>query len=476
MSSFFSQDPAKPFQLVKFLSWSSLVLIVGTSIFIVVVLGNYAQKTVMKKDKDFALLLSENLNHQIFQRFTLPTVMGFGKVQLEKEAQYERLDQVIKSTIHGFKVLNLRIYDLNKEVSYSMNQVEVGKTDLAGKAVGEAANGEFNFEVIKKDVSMWSYFRFKVPAQSYILRTTRPLRVEESLSKKNAGKIIGILQFSQDITSDYKTIRYFQAIIAGVALLSSMTLFLVLYRIIVRADKILAERIKEKERLERLLHQNEKLASIGRVLAGIANKIKTPLNSIQTSAQYLVKRFQSENNLEARFARNISYESKRLEQTVDNFLHYAVPKQPQMESVDLSALSRQVLEFLEPEIKNKRIKIVNNLPDEIEVQGDRELLYRALYNIFLNSCQVVDMEGEIILQWSDKHRQMEIIDSGPGFETNTAKYKEPFYTSREQQDGVGLGLSIADNILKSHGAQLQLENSEEYVGGAVKMIFPQNKD
>ena len=471
MSSIFSQDPAKPFQLVKFLSWSSLVLIVGTSIFIVLVLGNYAQKTVMEKDKDFALLLSENLNHQIFQRFTLPTVMGFGQVELEKEAQYQRLDQVVKSTIHGFKVLNLRIYDLGRDVSYSMHKSEVGKSDLAGKSVAEASNGDINFEVIKKDVSMWSYFRLQVPEESYVLRTTRPLRAGESLSDKNKGKIIGILQFSQDITSDYKTIKYFQGIIAGVALLSSMVLFLVLYRIIVRADRILQERMQEKERLEKLLHQNEKLASMGRVLSGIAKKIKTPLNTIQTSAQYLVKRFQSENNLEARFARNIHDESKRLDQTVDNFLHYAEPKQPRMDIVELGSLCREVLEFLAPEIKNRRIGITNNLQEEIRIQGDWELLYRTLYNILLNACQAVDVDGEIILQWSEEERELAIIDSGPGFQADTDKCIEPFYTTRDY--GVGLGLAIAENILKNHGAEIRLENAKQHTGAVVKIYFPQ---
>lgn len=107
MSIPFSQDPTRPFQLVKFLSWTFFVLIVGVSIFIVVILGNYAQQTILEKDKDFALLLSKNLNHQIFQKFTPPTVLGFGKVQLQQKAQYKRLDQVIESTIHGFKLLKL---------------------------------------------------------------------------------------------------------------------------------------------------------------------------------------------------------------------------------------------------------------------------------------------------------------------------------------------------------------------------------
>lgn len=55
------------------------------------------ERTLLKKNQAFAELLAENLDHQIYRRFTLPVVLGFGRVELKRKDQYERLEQVIES-------------------------------------------------------------------------------------------------------------------------------------------------------------------------------------------------------------------------------------------------------------------------------------------------------------------------------------------------------------------------------------------
>ncbi len=469
MQTSFTSDPAKPFQLVKFLSWSSLVLILLSSFFLIIVIGKYSQKTVIKKEKDFALLLAENLNHQIYQRFTLPTVLGFGRVQLKQKTQYERLDQVIQSTIHSFNVLKLRIYDLNYKISYAMNKELLGRSDQTGKNVREAAQGEINFELIEKNTSIWSFLEFDMPKESYILRTTFPLRTEETLSPKHKGTLMGILQFTQDITSDYETIHYFQLLIAVVVLASSLALFMLLYFIIRRADKIIAERIQEKERLEYELHQNEKLASIGRMVASISHEIRNPLGIIQSSAELLYKKNPSKDDPSARLTKAIYDESQRLSRTVNDFLDYSRPKQPKLEDVNLTQLLKQCLQFFESEIQQKDIEMYLELPDIVEIKGDKDLLYRAFYNLLSNATQAIEGPGSIQIQWKEDKRELIIQDSGPGFDlTLQEKYLEPFYTTKDS--GTGLGLAIVNNILKSHNASMQISTAPEG-GGRVVITF-----
>ena len=469
----FTPDPAHPFQLVKFLSWSSLALILGTSIFLVVVIGNYAKQTVLEKDKEFARLLAENLNHQIYQRFTLPTVLGFGRIQLKEKPQYERLDQVVQSTIHGFKVLKVRVYDLQGTVSYAMEPELVGRTGLGGQPIQEAMNGDIKYEVLKENGSLWSFFKVDLPEQSYVLRTTFPLRTEQSLSPRHQGTIIGILQLTQDITTDYESITTFQWLIASVALFSSLVLFLLLYAIIVRADRLLAERIGEKERLERRLHQNEKLASMGRMMASIAHEIRNPLGIIQSSAELLFKKAGSDSSPASRLSKAIFDESQRLSRTVNDFLDYARPKEPDLRPVDLAELLRQGVTFLDPELKARQIEIADDLPAHIRVDGDPDLLYRAMYNLLTNACQAINGSGKVSLTWSEESRRLEIQDSGPGFEPDLAEqYVEPFFTTKET--GTGLGLAIVDSILKKHGAAMNLQNVSQG-GGLVTISFPDKK-
>jgi two-component system, NtrC family, sensor histidine kinase HydH len=129
--TFFRADPAHPFQVAKFLSWGSLILILTMGLLLSIFMSNYARQTVMKKNHEFALLLAENLNHQIYQRFTLPTLIGFGRIQLKNEVQYERLEKTVLSTIHSFHVLEVRIYDSDGIVSFATNKDLLAQGDSA---------------------------------------------------------------------------------------------------------------------------------------------------------------------------------------------------------------------------------------------------------------------------------------------------------------------------------------------------------
>ncbi len=456
-------DPAHPFQLAKFLSWTSLILIIGSGLFLTVIISNYAKDTMLKKDQEFAKLLAENLNHQIYQRFILPTVLGFGRVELSQRPQYERLSLVVQSTIHGFKVLNVTIYDLKDTVSYSTNSSLVG-TKVAWPDINKARLGKIFFKVIKNPrISIWP---FKLKKGSVVLKTIYPLRVERELFPKNAGEIIGILEFSQDISKDYETIYYFQFLITLAVFFSSFILFILLYVVILRADKILQERIQEKEELERVLYQNEKLASMGRMLATISHEIKNPLGIIQGSAEMLSKKFSKDNSSLARLAHAIFEESKRLSNIVNDFLDYARPKEPKVEEINLVEIIMECLNFFRSEFNKRHIEVDLNLPKNIDFLGDKRLLYRAFYNIINNAIDAIKENGKIEITYED--HTIIIKDTGPGFEESfKEKYFEPFFTTKDF--GTGLGLPIAYNIFKSHKIELSLSNDR---GGVVSLKLP----
>ncbi len=435
----------------------------------VFIIGNYAKQTIMKKNQEFALLLAENLNHQIYQKFVLPTALGFGKIELKNPSQYERLDQVVQSTIHGFKVLNVRVYDLKNDVSYATEKSLINKKDLGGLVVKEAMNGQMNFEIVNKKGIKWSFLEFHFPNQSYIMRTTFPLRIEQGLNPESQGPIIGVLQFTQDITSDYKTVIYFQGVIAIIILVSSFILFFILYMMIRKADRIIAERALEKEKLERQLHQNEKLASMGRMLSSIAHEIKNPLGIIQSSSEFLYKRSLDQQNTINRLSRAIFEEATRLSRIVNDFLDYARPKQSKLSDVNLVEILQQVINFLSSEIEKQAIEIELDVPESIDIKGDHDHLYRAFYNIISNAFQAVKESGKIKIQWDSDRFELLFWDNGPGFDQVLLdKYLEPFYTTKDT--GTGLGLAIVDNILKNHGAEITLDNAPEG-GGLVKINF-----
>lgn len=288
----FRVDPAHPFQLVKFLSVSTLVLILGSSILLSVFMTNYAKSALVKKNTAFAQLLAENLNHQIYRRFTLPVVLGFGRVELKRKDQYERLEQVIESTIHSFHVLDLRIYDEQNEVAFSTNPEQVGSTELGGPAVQAAIDqGAGTFDLQNNLSLVDVLFTFRLEPGDVVLRTVHPLRAERDLRfRDQPGPLLGVLEFSQDITSDYETVLHLQRLIILTTFLGSAALYGLIFFLIRKADRVLAERVRDKERLERELLQNEKLASMGRMVASIAHEIRNPLGIIRSSAELLLKK------------------------------------------------------------------------------------------------------------------------------------------------------------------------------------------
>lgn len=481
----FRRPADSPFGMVKLLSWSFFALVLSVNLVLSAFLADSARRTLLKKQEAFALLLAENLNHQIFQRFTLPTLIGFGRIQLKQKAQFERLDKVVRSTTHSFHVLEVRIYDFEKTVAYGTDENMVGQAGLAGPAVAKSLeDGGYSFEIVKATPTLLAFFTPRLAHGSVVMRTVYALRADHRLDDLEAsGPITGALEFTQDISADYSSLINFQRLIIMAALLSSVGLILMLLFMIRRADRILALRAREKQTLERELHQAEKLASMGRMVSGIAHEIRNPLGIIRSSSELLLKKAEAEQpgGSNARLLQAIFDESKRLSRVVNDFLDYARPKAPKFEPVDMAQVLDQVAVFLEPKCQQQRVAMVRDYAPGAMVLGDRDLLYRAVYNLVANAleamedmpsaeCEAGGAEIRLSVHVGQGHVSVNILDCGPGFSTEVLeKVRDPFFTTK--QAGTGLGLTIVENILSGHRAQLHLGNRIE--GGArVEIVFP----
>ncbi len=458
-----------PFKWVKFLSWSSLLVILATSLALSIIIANSARGTLLEKQRQFALLLAENLNHQIFQRFTLPTILRFGRIELQQEEQYEQLAKVIEDTVHGLHVMELTIYDADRVVSYSTNQKLVGKKGLASDAVRRVLDSEqHSFEIISWISPVWAMFDWEMDAESVVMRTVYPLRTERTVFKgAPSGTLMGILEFTQDITGDYGAVINFQWLIIVASFVSSLIMFLILLTMIRYAGKINTQRMLEMHRLERDLLESERLAGMGRVVAGIAHEIRNPLGIIRSSAEHLSKRMSA--GPDTTIAQAMLDEIKRLSQTVNDFLDYARPRQPKPVDVDVSRVLDQALVFLEHECRTRGVEVVRDYPDGLTVQGDKDLLYRAFYNIMANALQAMDGKGRVRVSGSTTDKGVELVfrDTGPGFDSGTVdKLADPFFSTKEH--GTGLGLAITATILEGHKAEMTFGNHPD--GGAVVTI------
>ena len=103
--------------LAQLFSWISFVVIILFSIFLSVFIASNTRSSLINSQESYALLLAENMNRQIFRRFTLPVAYASGRVTLSEPDQYRLLDEVVNSLMHGLRIESIRIFDMNEMVA-----------------------------------------------------------------------------------------------------------------------------------------------------------------------------------------------------------------------------------------------------------------------------------------------------------------------------------------------------------------------
>ena len=116
------------FRLVKFFAYASIIILMIFSFPFSVVISQNAKEMMMKSYENYAYWVGQNLNHQVFQNFSLPIIARYGKISLRDKNQYKLMDRVVKNTIHGFKIDLVNIYSIGQSIlAYSTDPRLIGK-------------------------------------------------------------------------------------------------------------------------------------------------------------------------------------------------------------------------------------------------------------------------------------------------------------------------------------------------------------
>jgi len=455
MDTHSSEEKVKPFRLVKYFTFTSLTVIFIGTLLLSLLNTHLARTMQQKKSEDYAKLLIENLNHQVFLQFIIPVVLKFGKIQLSDEKQFERMDKVVRSTIHSFKIDMVNIYDINNTISYSFDPSVIGKKDAGGKGYQDALSGKSSSKLFQRGNWVEIFLGFSPHSK---LITFAPLRAEQPLSRIS-GPVLGVVEIVQDLTGDYKAIFSFQIRIIGTCTVVMGALFLVLLYVVKRGESIIEKRALERIRLKEQLSRAKHLSSLGEMVAGISHEIRNPLGIIMSSSELLKKKM-ADYDPSNPIPDIILEESSRLNNIITDFLNFAKPKTPNLTLCKIDDIIEKNITFLESQIKEKGYIIDkhydNNLP---EITADSDMLYQAFLNILINAMQAMPQRGKINVQICSSDNAVEIFfeDQGEGIaEDIMEKIWDPFFTTKAK--GTGLGLGIVKNIIESHGGSVQISN------------------
>ena len=214
-----------------------------------------------------------------------------------------------------------------------------------------------------------------------------------------------------------------------------------------------------------------KLAVVGEMAAIMAHEVRTPLGILQTTAQML----QWESALSPdgqEMTQMMVEESARLNRLISTLLDCARPRLPNMQSQDLHKIIQRVIELLSTQAQKKAIQIDWLKPENtVIIECDEELLVQVFLNLILNAIQIVLTGGHIRINTDCPDAtavKITIEDDGPGIPPeNCARLFDPFFTTRE--GGIGLGLTVTQQIIAVHGGRLMADNSD--LGGACFTLF-----
>jgi len=222
------------------------------------------------------------------------------------------------------------------------------------------------------------------------------------------------------------------------------------------------------------ISQSEKLASIGRLSAGIAHEINNPLTGILTFA-HLLKQKKSNNEEDIKDVEVIIRETTRVRDIVRGLLDFARQTPFKKEFLNINDILHQILKLIKNQKELRKIVIEENYSRNIpNFYGDKNQLQQVFLNIILNAGEAIPNTGTITIAtlFKQNHIVITIKDTGCGIKKeNLDKIFDPFYTTKPVGKGTGLGLSISYGIIEQHAGYIECE-SEEGIGTTFSIFVP----
>lgn len=226
---------------------------------------------------------------------------------------------------------------------------------------------------------------------------------------------------------------------------------------------------EDLRRSQLLMRRTDRLRSLETMAGGFAHEIRNPLTSIKTFVQLAPERREDAEFIE-QFSQVVCEDVERIERLVQEILDYARYMTPRLTQENLNDVVSSCLYFIEVKASSQTITIRKDLAGDLPyVKVDRQQIKQVLLNLFLNALEAIggDHGGRLsvrtrrlVKRAHEPWVQIEVEDSGQGIDPRDLEHIfDPFYTTKyesREREGTGLGLTIADQIIREHGGYIEV--------------------
>ena len=257
-----------------------------------------------------------------------------------------------------------------------------------------------------------------------------------------------------------------------------------------RTTTAIFQDISDVKRLETLKLRAERLEGVAQLSAALAHEIKNPLASIRSATEQLSRVARATDD-EKTLAALVLRESDRLSRLLTEFLDFARVRVARSEVVNIGAIveGAATLAATHPD-RREGVRVICNVPGNggLLVEGDEDLLHRAIFNLALNAVQASPVDGEVRIDAEilDRERMplgarfepgsvaIRVSDEGPGVSPDIRhRLFDPFFTTKP--GGTGLGLAVVHRAIEAHRGLVFLDSAGRMGGARFTVVLPRTR-
>jgi two-component system NtrC family sensor kinase len=224
---------------------------------------------------------------------------------------------------------------------------------------------------------------------------------------------------------------------------------------------LLLDDVTQRERMEEQMTQTEKLTSLGLLAAGVAHEVNTPLAVISNYIQMLAKQMPEGDPRQA-IIDKIVKQTFRASEIVNNLLNFSRTGASEFGDVDVNRVVEETLTLVAHPLKTSRIQVVKHLGETLPaVRGSSNKLQQVFLNLFLNARDAMPSGGMLEVRTAARNGsvEIEIADTGAGIpREDIHRIFDPFYTTKSNGRGTGLGLSVSYGIIREHAGKIDVRS------------------
>ncbi len=289
------------------------------------------------------------------------------------------------------------------------------------------------------------------------------------------GTALGIIMLGHSDPERYDSghLRLLESITGQASLaIRNAELYAELRHYALNLENMVVERTEELRAAQEQLIRSEKLASLGRLAAGIAHEVNNPLQAIRNCLELAIEDIESQRPVDKELLTVAEQDVQRIRRIVSNLLDFSRPGSGEMVPLNIGKLVADVLKLVERQLERTGVKLVREIGSASSVRVNEDQIKQVILNLTLNAQEAMPYGGTLTVKVEQRDQEVFIAftDTGQGIpESDMARIFDPFFSTKV--DGTGLGLAVSYGIIEGHGGRIEVK-SKVNQGSTFTVILP----